>query len=196
MQHVLGQTGIAPAWRRSRQGGVSLIESLVAVLVLALGVMGLAGVQARMLAENRATNSRAVAVGLIDDLANRMLSNRAEVGAGSYTFGFGTAIPAAIDCSVAAACNTTAARAQSDVNLWRTAVANMLPQGRSATFASGIDAAQIGILVAWAANEGRSRADTGVDPIDAAYTSVFSTPTGEATVCPLGFRCHFVYIVP
>lgn len=194
MQYILRQTASSHARHWSRQRGVSLIESLVALLVLALGIMGLAGVQARMLAENRATNSRAVAVGLIDDLANRMLSNRNEVALGSYTFNFGTAIPAAVDC-ITSVCNT-AERAQSDVNLWRTAVSNMLPLGRSATFASSTDAGQIGILVAWAANEGRSHADTGVDPIDAAYASVFSTPTGEATQCPLGFRCHFVYIVP
>ena len=62
--------------RVSRQHGMSLIESLVALLVLALGIMGLAGVQARMLAENRTTNSRAIAVSLIEDLANRMQLNR------------------------------------------------------------------------------------------------------------------------
>lgn len=194
MQCFLSVTPCSGIKRRSRQRGVSLIESLVALLVLALGIMGLAGVQARMLAENRATNSRAVAVGLIDDLTNRMLSNRGSASTGSYLFGFATAIPAPKDC--AGAVCTIAERAQSDVNLWRNAVANMLPQGQSAVFASSTDANQIGILVAWAANEGRSRTDSGVDPIDAAYVAQFAVPTGEATQCPLGFRCHFVYVLP
>lgn len=194
MQHVLTAASSRGSQRRTRQRGMSLIESLVALLVLALGVMGLAGVQARMLAENRATNSRAIAIGLIDDLSNRMLSNRGLASTGSYDFAFAAAIPAAVDC--AGAVCTTAQRAQSDVNLWRNAVVNMLPQGRAAVFASGLDPMQRGILVAWAANEGRSRVDTGVDPVDAAYTAVFAVPTGEATNCPVGFRCHFVYVLP
>jgi len=194
MQHVLTAASSRDSQRRSRQRGMSLIESLVALLVLALGVMGLAGVQARMLAENRATNSRAIAIGLIDDLANRMLSNRGLASTGSYDFAFATAIPAAVDC--AGAVCTTAQRAQSDVNLWRNAVANMLPQGNAAVFPSTVDPSQRGILIAWAANEGLSRVDTGVDPVDAAYTAVFAVPTGEATVCPAGFRCHFVYVLP
>jgi len=194
MQHFLGGLSRQGIRRKPRQLGVSLIESLVALLVLALGIMGLAGVQARMLAENRATNSRAIAVGLIDDLTNRMLSNRGSASTGSYLFGFATAIPAPKDC--AGAVCTIAERAQSDVNLWRNAVANMLPQGQSAVFASSADASQIGILVAWTANEGRSRTDSGADPIDAAYVAQFAVPTGEATQCPVGFRCHFVYVLP
>ena len=64
-----------PASRsKKRQSGLSLIESLVALVVLALGVMGLAGVQTRLLVETRTANSRAIAVQLIDDLTNRMAS--------------------------------------------------------------------------------------------------------------------------
>ena len=45
-----------------RQRGTSLIEALVALLVLALGVMGMAAVQTRTLATARTTNLRAVAI--------------------------------------------------------------------------------------------------------------------------------------
>ena len=58
------------------QRGLSLIESLVALLVLALGIMGLAGVQARMVTETRISNSRAMAVSLIDDLTKRICPTR------------------------------------------------------------------------------------------------------------------------
>jgi type IV pilus assembly protein PilV len=66
------------------QRGLSLIESLIALVVLAVGVMGLAGLQARMLVESRTANHRAVAIGFIDDLSNRMLLNRDAAMANSY----------------------------------------------------------------------------------------------------------------
>lgn len=87
------------------QRGLSLIESLVALLVLTLGVMGLAGVQGRMLAETRTSNARAIAVGLIDDIANRMAVNRDQAMAAGYNFGWANAWPAGIDCTVAPCSN-------------------------------------------------------------------------------------------
>lgn len=62
--------------KRHKQTGVSMIESLVAILVLAIGVMGLAGLQARSLVETRLTNARANALLLANDLAERMRLNR------------------------------------------------------------------------------------------------------------------------
>ena len=55
--------------------GISLIESLVALLVLALGILGMAGLQTRALVDSRTTNARAVAVKMVDDLSERMQFN-------------------------------------------------------------------------------------------------------------------------
>lgn len=52
-----------------------MIEALVALLVLALGVLGLARLQVGALTESRNTNARAVSVQLAADLAERMQSN-------------------------------------------------------------------------------------------------------------------------
>lgn len=180
----------------SRQRGMSLIESLVALLVLALGIMGLAGVQARMLAENRTTNSRAIAVSLIDDLANRMQLNRDAALAGAYDVAFlagaGAAIlPAAVDCS-SATC-TSAQKAQSDLNTWRTAMRALLgPGGNSAVFrpAPPLDSNQIGIMIAWTANEG---SDSGGGIRD---KTIFFVPSGTPTSCPADSICHLVYVRP
>ncbi|MBK9571347.1 MAG: type IV pilus modification protein PilV [Rhodoferax sp.] len=179
--------------RVSRQHGMSLIESLVALLVLALGIMGLAGVQARMLAENRTTNSRAIAVSLIEDLANRMQLNRdAALGALDAVFLAGaTILPAAVDCS-SATC-TPAQMAQSDLNTWRTAMRALLgPGGNSAVFrpAPPLDSNQIGIMIAWTANEGKDGSGGIRD------TTVFNVTSGTATVCPVDSICHLVYVRP
>lgn len=171
---------------------MSLIESLVALLVLALGIMGLAGVQARMLAENRTTNSRAVAVGLIDDLANRMLLNRNAALSGSYDVGFlaGAAIPAvAVNCS-SVAC-TPDQMALSDLNTWRTTMRTLLgPGSDSAVFRPVSDLSQIGIMIAWTANEGKDGSGGIRDK------TIFSITSGTATGCPADSICHLVYVRP
>ena len=66
-----------PACRPLIQRGVSLIECLVAMLILALGVLGLAGLQAGTLAQTRQANARATAVQMANDLLERMQTNRA-----------------------------------------------------------------------------------------------------------------------
>ena len=59
----------------SEQRGIAMIEALIALLVLSLGVLGLARLQMSALTESRNTNARAVAVQLANDLAERMQSN-------------------------------------------------------------------------------------------------------------------------
>ena len=175
-----------------RQRGMSLIESLVALLVLALGIMGLAGVQARMLAENRTTNSRAIAVGLIDDLTNRMLLNRNAALTGSYDVGFlaGAAIAAvAVNCS-SVAC-TPDQMALSDLNTWRTTMRSLLgPGSDSAVFRPVSDLNQIGIMIAWTANEGKDGSGGIRDK------TMFNVTSGTATDCPADSICHLVYVRP
>ena len=66
-----------PHSRKTAQRGITLVESLISLLILALGVLGLAAVQARMLVETRTTNARATAVRLIADLGERIRMNAA-----------------------------------------------------------------------------------------------------------------------
>lgn len=61
--------------RARRQQGLTLLESLVAIVVLALGVLGMLGVQMRTLAETQTGVRRAQAVRLIEDLSERIKSN-------------------------------------------------------------------------------------------------------------------------
>ena len=173
---------------RKGQYGLSLIEALVALVVLALGVMGLAGVQTRLLVESRTANHRATAIGLIDDLTNRMLLNRDAAIANSYALAWSTT-PAAQNCTTNVC--TGAQLAQSDLNLWRTAL-NVLPSGNARVFQSPNDARQIGIAIAWSANES-SAADT--DSVK--YNKPFAiTAALNGVDCPANAICHLVYVQP
>jgi type IV pilus assembly protein PilV len=177
---------------KSRQRGISLMESLIALVVLALGVMGLAGIQTRFLVETRTSNYRAVAIGLIDDLNNRMLLNRnaALSNPTPYVLGWTDAATAAQNC-VANQC-TGAQLAQSDLNQWRAALAAALPGAKASVFLSPTDPRQIGIAIAWNANEGKA-ADTDT----AKYNSPFNvTAAANGVACPANSICHFAYVQP
>ena len=58
-----------------RQRGITLIESLVAIVVAALGILGIVGVQMRTLADTSTSLRRAQAIRLIEDLGERMRTN-------------------------------------------------------------------------------------------------------------------------
>ena len=57
------------------QAGFTLIEVLVTLLVLAIGLMGLAGLQAKMLNAQLESYQRSQAVMLAEDMANRLRAN-------------------------------------------------------------------------------------------------------------------------
>ncbi|MFN3296231.1 type IV pilus modification protein PilV [Caldimonas sp.] len=83
---------IAGARRRHRIGarpirGVSLIEVLVAVLVLSIGLLGIAGLQARALKNSQSAYERSQAVALTYMMLDAMRANVDQARAGSYVLG-------------------------------------------------------------------------------------------------------------
>lgn len=64
-----------------RLRGFSMIEVLAAVLVLAVGVLGYAGLQARAMRSTGESYYRAQAMAVAQDLASRMQVNSAQLGA-------------------------------------------------------------------------------------------------------------------
>lgn len=65
--------------RINRQDGFTLIEILVAVLILSLGLLGLAGLQAASMRANHSAYLRSQATQLAYDIADRMRANMAGV---------------------------------------------------------------------------------------------------------------------
>lgn len=74
--------------RRTAQGsgqcGFTLIEILVTLLILAIGLLGLAGMNAKMLGSQFEAYQRAQAVMLVEDMASRIRSNPQAARSGSY----------------------------------------------------------------------------------------------------------------
>ena len=57
------------------QRGITLIESLIAILIMALGILGVLGVQMRTLSDTQTSVRRAQAIRVIEDLSERIKVN-------------------------------------------------------------------------------------------------------------------------
>jgi type IV pilus assembly protein PilV len=103
---------------RARERGTTMLEVLVTLLILAFGMLGLAGLQSRMqLAEGEAYQ-RAQAVVLMSDMAQRMFANYAN--AANYVTG--TATPLGSGDTQPASCTTLAIGAARDQCEWSNAL--------------------------------------------------------------------------
>lgn len=66
----------AHARSRNRQGGFSMMEVLVTLVITAFGLLGLAGFVTRSTAVSVDANQRARAVSLLSDMSNRLQNNK------------------------------------------------------------------------------------------------------------------------
>ena len=125
--------------KQTRQTGFSLLEVLIALLVLAVGLLGLAALQNMGLRLNSQSYERTQATILIDDMIDRMRSNPAGVKAGNYNAlvpALTSVPPAATQNCEATVCSSASAVASYDVNRWVTAIAGTGAAQR-ATLAGG-----------------------------------------------------------
>lgn len=74
-----------------KQQGVALIEVLIAFFVLAIGLLGLAGLQIKTLQFNQSAYQRSQATIAAYDMMDRMRSNRDAARVGNYNLDFGSA---------------------------------------------------------------------------------------------------------
>ncbi|WP_353365857.1 type IV pilus modification protein PilV [Acidovorax sp. FG27] len=178
------------------QAGMTLIESLIAIVVMALGILGIVGIQMRTLVETQTSNSRAQAIRLIDNLSERVRLNpsasTASVNA-NYITAFGDT-PASTSCATGC---TAANLAAYDRGAWKRLVQSTLPLGDAAVFFAADETdtgnrRQLGVMVSWRENEKVRATDSAADT--AAYKQPF-TVTGASNVsCPANRICHLQYI--
>lgn len=121
-----------PARSRASQRGTSMIEVLVTMIILVIGLLGLAGLQARLQSSEMEAYQRAQALVLLNDMASRIATNRSK--ADDYVTG--TDAPLGVD----AACSTsTASRQESDAGDWCRAL-----QGEGETLGNSSVGAMVG----------------------------------------------------
>jgi len=62
--------------QRSRMGGVTMIEVLITIVILTVGLLGVAGLQARMQLAEVESYHRSHAIVLLQDIVDRVAANR------------------------------------------------------------------------------------------------------------------------
>jgi type IV pilus assembly protein PilV len=109
-------------WRA--QHGFTLIEVLVAMVVISLGLLGLAGLQVASLNNNQIAYHRSIASQQADDMADRIRANIDAVRAGNFDNPTATSDPGCLDsdCSVSE-------MAESNFVQWNANIGLLLPDG-------------------------------------------------------------------
>lgn len=153
------------------QQGLSLIEVLVSVVILSVGILGIAGIQVVSLQQNRSSIYRAEALQLANGILDRMRANPSQNYAG---VNFNTPPPGNNECT-GAAC-TPAQMRNYDIAQWKCSInsadaagttfsrcaglgiAGTLPQGQGAIVNAGnaalcsVGPAEICAIVTWQDN--------------------------------------------
>lgn len=100
---------------RPSHAGFTLVEVLVALIVLSIGMLGIAALYLDTLRASRQALVRTQAVTLAADIADRIRSNRTTANA--------------YDCGGTCEADEGVGLAVEDINAWRTAVESQLPGG-------------------------------------------------------------------
>lgn len=139
-----------PHARRRRERGYTLLEILVAAVVLTGGLIGLASMQANGTRLNNSAYLRTQASILAYDIADRMRANRAAVVANNYDIALADAAPGA-----------ASSVANIDLIQWRAALDYYLPAGTGAveTDAGATADAPLRATITVQWNDGRTAAD-------------------------------------
>lgn len=115
------QTVNNPTLKRD-QRGVGLIEVLIAVLVLSIGFLGIAALQAKSLSTNNSAMARSMAVVASYSILDAMRADRANALAGKYN-----------QTVTANACPNTGTLAETQLNTWCNELAQNLGAQASTT---------------------------------------------------------------
>jgi type IV pilus assembly protein PilV len=138
------------------QDGFGLIEVLVAMVVLAIGVLGMTHLQGTALSLSHSAALRSQATSIAYDILDRMRANRQQALNGAYDGQAISATPPA--CSATTLSQTTIAAR--DIQAWRTAMACALPRGTGSIARSGN---QFTIVTQWEESQADSTQSFKVD---------------------------------
>jgi len=128
------------------QTGFSLVEVMVALVVLSVGMIGIAALHGQSLSAGRTAQYRSVAINLSADMADRIRVNRLAEAAYGGAAANNNCDPVAgggVDC-------TPAQMAAHDLFVWNQLVQQLLPNGQAQVlFNAGTNPPTFTITVAW-----------------------------------------------
>jgi type IV pilus assembly protein PilV len=139
------------AFRHPAQAGFTMVEVLVALVVLTIGLLGIAALYLTSLQAGRTAIYRTQAVTLAADLADRIRMNRtAQATYGTLFADAEVAVPA---CATTGGCSD-ADLAATDLSNWKATIAQLLPNGQGQVTVTlpvaGGEPANYVVIVQWA----------------------------------------------
>ena len=140
-----------------KQRGVSLIESMIALVVISIGLLGIASLQITAMGQNNSALNHSQAVWMAYNMSDRIRANEDEFL--NYA-GIDTANGYAGEC-ISATCDTAAMR-QADAAEWETMIESNLPGGRGMINANAL-VGGLEIIVMWD-DDGTGATGTGCGP--------------------------------
>lgn len=139
-----------------KQSGFTLLEVLVAMLVLSIGLLGLAGLMASSMRNNLSASHRTQATWMAYDIIDRMRANRAIAIDGDYAINLGAAA-----CLIAVPTGTVP---EQDIKAWKNQLACALPAGDGSI--AMIGAAGARIVIQWDDSRGSQGSATQTFTVD------------------------------
>jgi type IV pilus assembly protein PilV len=201
--------------KRSRAKGITLIEVLISIVVLSIGLLGIAGLQAAATKYKINTRARSAISTLSSDFSDRVRIN-ADVAGSNFATGVtetslyvlsdnwttqqSSSLTTPSPNCLSAAC-TTAERAAFDLVTWRQRVRAEMPQG--AALISGDRLAGFNLTFMWYDKEFTDKGNAS-DSVVVSSSTCTGTETGLAqqTCCPAaaaapsGVRCARMRFIP
>jgi type IV pilus assembly protein PilV len=134
---------LVPIETRTRQSGFSLVEALIALIIISVGMLGIAGLYVQGMQAGRTSLFRHHAVTIAGDVADRIRANPRAGGAYAGTGVNRECVAAGIDCSAAD-------MAANDIFAWRHQAEESLPNGDvQVSFDDAARPPQYTIRVSW-----------------------------------------------
>lgn len=202
----------APQLTKAKQRGITLIETMIAILILAFGMLGLAGMQAATTKFRLGSEIRTALTELSGDIADRMRVNMNKLP--GYAFGneanytitkdYPTQVASTATFSLTKNCASATCDgdqlAKYDLELWQKSVKDKLPSG--ASFISGDTKDGFVITMMWfdksfLKTDGSTLDKTETCDAPLTYTQMRSQRCCPAAVkAPDGVRCTNFTVMP
>ncbi len=126
-----------------RMQGFNLVEVLIALIIMSVGMLGIAGLYVHSMQAGRTSLFRHHAVTLAGDVADRIRANPRALAAYALGGADNNCVAGGIDC-------TPAAMAANDIFLWQQQAVDTLPTGAVAiVFDNGVVPPTYQITVSW-----------------------------------------------
>lgn len=129
---------------RRNERGFSLVEVLIALVIMSVGMLGIAGLYVQSLQAGRTSTFRHHAVTLAGDIADRIRANpTAGIAYQAATGADNSCVGGGVNC-------TPAEMAANDIDLWQDQVGEMLPSGTvTVVFDNSVVPSTYQIVVNW-----------------------------------------------